>query len=65
MLKYEMETFGSYPQCVYGLEYNYEKMPIIKSMNYELKFNTEDFSDVPIHIQPEIIYIDVFLDCER
>ena len=40
-------------------------MPIIKSMIYELEFNTEDFSDDPIHFQPEIIYIDVFLDCER
>ena len=64
-LKYEMETFGTYPQCVNGLEYNYERMPTIKSMNMERAFNTREFSDTPIHFQINKVDIGTFLDCER
>jgi hypothetical protein len=64
-LNYEMETFGTNPQCVGAKEYNYERVRKIDSMNPIKAFNSSGF--IPEKIYPTLERIDfpIYIDCEN
>ena len=64
-LKYEMETWGTKPKCIDGKDYEYLRMPIIKSMNYVNPFVSAGFVCGMVHPDIEKVRVPLFPECEK
>ena len=64
-LKYEMETLGSNPKCIEGKKYEYERLPIIRSINYIKPFVYAGFVCNVSHPDIEKVTVPLFPECEK